>query len=504
MLQQLLDRSTNLVGEYLPNLLGALVILVVGWIVALVLAAIVRGILRRTTIENRLVGWMFGERAAKMPIERYCGTSVFWLVMLFVLVAFFEALRFTLVTEPLNALLQQLGAFAPRLLGALLLLILAGVLAALLRRLVGGALAAARADERLGAGEGRPVSASLGEVVYWTVWLLFLPMILSTLELTGLLEPVQALLNKALAFLPNVLAAAIALVIGWFIAHLVRRIVTNLLAAAGADRLGERVGMSTALGQTPISAVVGTIVYVLILIPVAIAALNALQIEAVTAPASNMLNTLLDAIPAVFAAAIVLVLSYIVGRIVADLVSRTLATAGFDRALAAVGLTRVAETTPTGRAPSSIAGSVVLVGVMLFAAIEAAGLLGFIELQALLSSFLVLAGHVLLGLVVFGIGLYLADLAARAIRGSGATNARLLASAARVAIIVLTGAMALRQMGLANEIINMAFGLVVGAIAVAVAIAFGLGAREPAGRQVEDWIRTYKTGRSGTGTGMGE
>ena len=212
MLQQLLDRSSNLVGDYLPNIAGALIILVVGWIVALVAAAIVRGILRRTTIENRIAAWIVGERAAKMPIEQYRGTGVFWLVMLFVLVAFFDALRLPVVTEPLNALLQQLSAFAPRLLGALLLLGAAALVATLLRRVVGMGLVAARADERLGTGEGQPVAASLSEVVYWTVWLLFLPMILSTLELTGLLAPVQALLNKALAFLPNVLAAALALV----------------------------------------------------------------------------------------------------------------------------------------------------------------------------------------------------------------------------------------------------------------------------------------------------
>lgn len=493
MLQQLLDRSSNLVGDYLPNIVGALIILVVGWIVALVAAAIVRGILRRTTIENRIAAWIVGERAAKMPIEQYCGTAVFWLVMLFVLVAFFDALRLPVVTQPLNALLQQLSAFAPRLLGALLLLVAAALVATLLRRVVGAGLVAARADERLGTGEGQPVAASLSEVVYWTVWLLFLPMILSTLELTGLLAPVQALLNKALAFLPNVLAAAVALVVGWFIAHLVRRIVTNLMAAAGADRLGEQSGVSQALGQASLSGAVGTVVYVLILIPVVIAALNALQIDAVTGPASNMLNTLLAAVPAVFAAAIVLVLSYMVGRVMADLVSRALEAAGFNRALAALGFT--GQPGVPGRAPSAIAGQSVLAGIILFAAIEAAGLLGFAALQALLASFLVLAGHVLLGLAVFGIGLYLADLAARAIRASGATNAGLLASAARVAIIVLTGAMALRQMGLANEIINLAFGLVVGAIAIAVAIAFGLGSRETAGRQVEEWVRAFRSGR---------
>ena len=465
MLQQLTNQASTLIGGFLPTLLGALVILIVGWLVALAAAAVVRAILHRTTVENRAVEWMFGKRATPIAVERYCGTATFWIVMLFVLVAFFETLRLTIVTEPLNAFLQQLSTFVPRLFGAVILVAVAGVIASVLRRLVGTALVNAGADRRLGTDDGQPIASSMSEVVYWTVWLLFLPMILSTLELTGLLEPVQALLNKALAFLPNVFAAIVALVVGWFIAHLVRRIITSLLAAMGADGFGDRIGLSRALGDRKVSGTVGTILYVLILLPVTVAALNALQIDAVTAPASNMLNILLSAIPSVFAAAIVLVLSYMVGRVVGDLVSRALAAAGFDRGLAAVGLVvrpASGETAAPSRPPSDIAGRLALAAIMLFAAIEAAGLLGFLELQALLSSFLVLAGHVILGLVVFGIGLYLANLAARTIASSTAANAVLLASAARVAIIVLTSAMALRQMGLANEIINMAFGLLVG------------------------------------------
>ncbi len=493
-MQQFAANLPALLSTYLPRLLGALAILVAGWIIALVAAAVVRGVLRRTSLDNRLAQWIFGDRAQTVPVERGAGTITFWLVMLFVLMAVFQALQLTVVTEPLNALLGQVGRFAPKLLGALLLALAAGALALLLRRVVGRGLALARADERLGEG-GAPLSKTLGEAVYWLVWLLFLPAILSTLELTGLLEPVQALLNKALAFLPNLFAAALILLAGWFVATLVRRIVSHLLAAVGADQLGERMGVSRAMGGGALSSAVGSVVYVLVLLPVAIAALNALQIEAVTRPASNMLDRLLAAVPAIFAAAIVLVLSWVVGRIVADLVARTLAGVGFDNLFATLGFTRLAAGSATeapGKRPSGVAGSLVLVAILAFAAIEAAGLLHFTALQDLLRSSIGLAGHVLLGLAIFGVGLYLANLAAGVIAASGMVNASLLATLARVAILILVGAMALRQMGLANEIINLAFGILLGAVAVAAAIAFGLGGRDAAARQVEEWSRQLK------------
>jgi hypothetical protein len=120
-------------------------------------------------------------------------------------------------------------------------------------------------------------------------------------------------------------------------------------------------------------------------------------------------------------------------------------------------------------------------------------LLGFESVADLVTRFTGLAGQVILGFVIFGVGLYLANLAAGAVQASGAAQARLLAPASRVAILALTGAMALREMGLANEIINLAFGLLLGAVAVAMALAFGLGGREIAARELQDWVESVKS-----------
>ncbi len=227
-----------------------------------------------------------------------------------------------------------------------------------------------------------------------------------------------------------------------------------------------------------------------ILVPVMISALNALDIAAITGPATNMLNTFMAAIPNIFAAAVVLAISFVVGRLVAGLVSSLLAGIGFNSLPARLGMSRAATT--GARPPSDVVGSLTLVAVMLFAAIEAARLLGFDALANLIGGFIVLGGQIVLGLIVFAIGLYLANLAARTIRTSGTQYPRLLALAAQVAILVLTGAMALRQMGIANEIVNLAFALLLGAIAVAAALAFGLGGRETAGRELDEWVKRVK------------
>ena len=141
---------------------------------------------------------------------------------------------------------------------------------------------------------------------------------------------------------------------------------------------------------------------------------------------------------------------------------------------------------------SDFAGTVTLIAIVLVAIMQALPMLGFDIAAGMMSQFLVFAGHVFLGLVIFGIGLYLAKFVAEGIHASGMAQANVLAPIARIAILVLAGAMGLREMGLAEEIVNLAFGLALGAIAVAVAIAFGIGSRDVAKHAVENFVERRK------------
>ena len=147
---------------------------------------------------------------------------------------------------------------------------------------------------------------------------------------------------------------------------------------------------------------------------------------------------------------------------------------------------------PGQRTPSETVGYLAFIAIMLVAAMEAARQLGFTVLGDLISRFLIFAGDVALGLIILAIGLYLAGIAYAAVRSSSAAHAGTLEVAAQVSVVVLAGAMALRQMGLADDIINLAFGLILGGVVLAAALAVGLGAREVAGREVDQLVRSIK------------
>ena len=454
------------------------------------------------------------------PIEKWLSLLVFWVIMAFAIVAFLNALNLTAVSAPLNSFLQQIFTYLPKLGGAALLLGVALLVATLCKTILTRGMARFNLDDRLASQTGEPspflLNEALGNALYWFVLLFFLPLILQVLDLP--LAPVQNLLNQVLSALPKILTAVIIGAVGWLIARVVRGIVTNLLAAVGTDQLGRRVGLTKSAGGMSLSALLGTIVYVLVLIPTAIAALNALDIQAISAPATRMLEQILTTLPQIFTAALILVLFYVIGRFAADFVASILTSIGFDNIFSWLGLppiptpvvtapfpqdilaeedvaSRQALTPPLPRrTPSEIAGIVILVGIVLFGAVAAAEVIGLPVLTAIVNGILAVAARVLVGVVIFGVGLYLANLAFQLITASGNGQAQILGQTARIAIIALVTAMALQQMGIASSIVNLAFGLLLGAIAVAIALAFGLGGRDVAGEQVREWLNSFKSG----------
>ncbi|MBD2483104.1 mechanosensitive ion channel [Planktothrix sp. FACHB-1365] len=498
-------------------------ILLVGYLIALFAQSLVKSLFKKTDLDNRIAAWVSGSTAPedKLPVEDWLGSTIFWIIFIFAIVAFLDKLQLTAASTPLTSLLNQVTNYLPRLFGAAILIAIAWILATIARTLLIRVFRAFRLDERLNqqvndaATDQFSLSETLGNALYWFIILLFLPAILSTLQLQGLLEPVQQMLYQILSILPNIVAALVIAGAGWLVAQVVSRIVTNLLAAVGIDQFGSRLGLNRLTGNQRLSSLIGLIVYILILIPTAISALQTLKVEAISGPAILMLTEIFNALPQIFLAISVLIVAYLIGRFVADLVTNILTSIGFDNIFRWLGIHSsqtplveeriiTEETIPTEptvspvstrlpqNTPSELAGIIVLVGIMLFAAVTATDILGLAALTLILNQIIVIAGKVLIGIIVFAIGLYFANLAHDLIESSGTRQSSLLAQAARIAIIIFVGAMALQQMGIASDIVNLAFGLLLGAVAVAIAIAFGLGGRDVAGEQLRNFLSKFR------------
>ncbi len=345
--------------------------------------------------------------------------------------------------------------------------------------------------------EGATIGARLGDVGYWLVLLFGVVAALNVLQLGQAAGPLNTLLTTTFGYIPNVVGAALIFFIGYVVATLTRRVVTAALNAAHIDKWLNKVGLS-AVSQAGVANVLGTLVFVLIIIPVAVAALEALNIEAISQPAIVVLTTVLNAIPSVLAAAIVLGIGFAIGRWVATIVERLLPATGFDKAIAALGtFSSYAPEKASKVTPSKIVGQLALWAIIAFSAIEAARLLQFAAIAEILEEVVNLAGRVVLGGVIITAGVIIADLLSNAIDRSTKGADGIASTLVRWATIALATAMGLSFMGIADEIVMLAFGLTLGSAAVAAALAFGLGGRDAAGKIADHWADRLKGGSKG-------
>lgn len=467
----------NALGANIPQLLGALAIFVVGWFVAALVKAGVRKALGLLRINERFAG----STGQKADLEGVVALTLFWIVMLLTLAAMFNALNLSTVSGSFAALTTQLFEYAPRVLGATLLALLAWLAATAARGLTRKVLDRTTLDEKLSEHANiSPISDSLSNALFWLVVLLFVPAILGALQMEGLLSPLRDMTAKALDILPNVVAALVIGGVGWVVATVLRNLVTNLLRSAGADQVGKRAGLADTV---QISSLAGLLVFILVFVPALIAALDALKIEAVSQPATEMLALLMEAVPRIVAAGLILGVTWMVASFASRLLASLLANVGLDTLPAKLNAQHAFRNT----APSTLVGRIALAFAMLFATVEAGNQLGFMRFSDIIGTFIEFAGDVLLGSVILVIGFMLANLAHAAIvRASGQRT--VVAQVARFAILGIVLAMGLRAMGIADDIVNLAFGLTLGAVAVALALAFGLGGREAAGRLASRWV----------------
>lgn len=326
---------------------------------------------------------------------------------------------------------------------------------------------------------GESIGSSLGKIVSLLIWLFGLLAVLQVFDLGGVMTPLQTLLNNIMGFIPNLVGAGLIFFIGAMVAKIVRDIVVTGLQTVDFDKWANKGGVDSVTGNTTISKTIGVIVYVLIIIPVAILALDALDLESVSAPASDMLRLILDSIPRIIGAAILLGLGYLISRFAANMLKELLPGLGADHALGDTGIL------PAGTTVSDLLARIAQVAIILFFAIAATRLLGFPELTAILDRILELGGRVVFGSVVIIVGFLIARVLVRLITGAGEAN--LAANIVKWSTIVLFTFMGLEFMGVGDEIVRLAFGALVIGGAVAGALAFGLGGRDWASRQLQRW-----------------
>ena len=380
------------------------------------------------------------------------------------------------LTNFLSRILGGVGSIVAAALTLVIAFVVAAIVKSLVLKLIDktklqGILAKADAQDKPGSAK-----EFIGKLVYLLVFLLFVPGIFSALGLGSVMAPISNVLNTIWGYVPNLVAAAIVLMVGNLIAKLVRQLLVPVFDKMNINKLQEKAGIEVK-NADKLSNTLAYIVYVLILIPTVIMALNVLNITVISVPAVSMLKSVISFIPNIVIGLVIIVIGCMIGKLVGQIVTKLIASAGLDAKLQGL-----LDEKSQKFVLSKVTGGVVYAAVVIFFVVEGLNVLKLDVLTEVGASVIAYMPKALAAVLILAAALIVSSMAEKALRRNGMTT---YAVVAKAAIIVAGVFMILSELGIASSIVNDTFHLTVLAIAVAFAIAFGIGGREFAAKALK-------------------
>jgi hypothetical protein len=387
------------------------------------------------------------------------------------------------ISSPLESFLQpllgSLGSQLPNVLVTLLILFVGIFIAKLVRIGIKKLINNTSFGKKLSNNNEDAVSA-IAAFAYYLVLLNVLLIVLERMNITSVLDPLKHLASQFMGALPNIIGAGIIFYAGWIIATLASSFVS--LAAKKLDKALEEKGFNV---DFKASSFLGAFVFGGVLLPIVVAGFEFLNIKPISEPATQMITEFMQAVPNIVGAALILIVAYVLGRFIVFMLTGLLQSMNVDQIPAKIGLESVFN---KQRTLTSMIGSVIMFFIMLTATTAAIGKLSIPLISDIFARLISFGGGILLGGIILVVGYVLANLAHTKLQAASGNMANI----ARFAILGLVLAMGLRAMGLADNIVSMAFAFTFGAIAIAAAVAFGLGGRDAAKKLSDKWADKIK------------
>ena len=191
-------------------------------------------------------------------------------------------------------------------------------------------------------------------------------------------------------------------------------------------------------------------------------------------------------LPNLLSASIIVAIFFLIAKLSSNLVTSLLGPTGFDKLPQHLGL--MSDTSAMSTSPSQIAGKASMGIILLMGVSQAVKMLKLDVVSNVFNEVFEFAVPVVIGVVILAVGLWLANLARNAVMAGGKTTEST-GNIVFTAVMVLTGIIALKRMGLAGELVDLGFGLALGGVALALALAFGLGGRTAAAKFLEKRVK---------------
>ncbi len=382
-------------------------------------------------------------------------------------------------------ILDGILAGIPNFIVAILIALLAWIVAGIVRKIivkVGKKLKLPTRFVKLHAVKdeesGKELLKTLGSLGFLITFLVMIPGAFDRLGMTSVSAPISNMVTSALEYLPTILGAVIVLFIGYLIAKIAREVVTGIAKAAGLDKLAEKFN-SDVKSETSLSELIGTIVFALIIIPTVIIALQILKLDAVSEPAIMMLSSIFAVIPNIVVFVIMIVLGLFIAKIVGKIAKGFFENAGANK----LAEHKHFKVVFSKYKPAELFAGIIKFVIIAIFVFQAINILKLQVLTNIANAILIYTPNVIAALLILLIAYFAASFISKFV--ANVTNSKFLATITSGLIYVFAIFMTLSQLKLAQDIVMIAFMVIAGAFALAFVIAFGLGGRDFAKKQLE-------------------
>lgn len=380
----------------------------------------------------------------------------------------------------------QFGEFIPKLLGAIVILVVGYIIARIIGWIVSKVVNKTGVGDKLAGmmgsapAKGRKkgsVGNGVGSGAFWIMMMFVAIACLKALGLESVSEPLGGLLNQFFEAVPNIIKAAVIGGVGFLIATIAKMGVQKGLTLGEVDnRL--KLAPGTLSNSLPLAA------FGLILLLVLPAVFAALQMPELSGPIQGMVDSILGFVPKLISAAIIMAVFGLIAKLASTMLTSFLAPTGFNKLPQHLGLSANANINPT-----DLAGKATMAVILLTGLTQAVKLLDLEVVSSLFAQVGSFVGPVLTGVVILAAGLWLANLARNAVKSSGMANADSVSGMAFTGVMVMTSVIALKQMQIGGEIVDLGVGLALGGVALALGLAFGLGGRDAAAKFLDKRVK---------------
>jgi hypothetical protein len=211
----------------------------------------------------------------------------------------------------------------------------------------------------------------------------------------------------------------------------------------------------------------------------------------------SSLAQLWDFLPGLLAAAGVLIVGYLFAKMLQKGAQRVLRRIHLNDVLRKGGVMQAVDRPGTHFNPTRVVASLLFWAVMFTVMLLAANALGLDSLAQVFSELVSYVPSVVAAVVIVILGIVLGDVVGGLIlAGTGSLHGGpTLARVGKAGVIILAVFMSLQQLGVATDIVTTAFAIIFGAVALALALSFGLGNRELAGEITRAWYERYRAER---------